>query len=53
VEVVGKIPFNPVVMEAMVNGKAIIEYSPESDVAKEVAVMWRRLCSELSLEVTC
>jgi MinD superfamily P-loop ATPase len=53
VEVVGKIPFNPVVTEAMVNGKAVIEYSPGSDVAKEVAVMWRRLCSELSLEVTC
>jgi MinD superfamily P-loop ATPase len=53
VEVVGKIPFNPVVTEAMVNGKAVIEYSPGSDVAKEVAVMWRRLCSELSLEATC
>jgi MinD superfamily P-loop ATPase len=53
VEVVGKIPFNPVVTKAMVNGKAVIEYSPESDVAKEIVDMWRRLCSELSLEVTC
>jgi MinD superfamily P-loop ATPase len=53
VEVVGKIPFNPVVTKAMVNGKAVIEYSPEADVAKEIADMWRRLCSELSLEVTC
>jgi MinD superfamily P-loop ATPase len=53
VKVVGKIPFNPVVTEAMVNGKAIVEYSPKCDAAKEVAAMWRRLCSELSLEVTC
>jgi MinD superfamily P-loop ATPase len=53
VEVVGKIPFNLVVTKAMVNGKAVIEYSPESDVAKEIVDMWRRLCSELSLEVTC
>jgi MinD superfamily P-loop ATPase len=53
VEVVGKIPFNPVVTKAMVNGKEVIEYSPESDVAKEIVDMWRRLCSELSLEVTC
>lgn len=49
VEVVGKIPFNPVVTEAMVNGKAIVEYSPECDVAKEVAAIWNRLCTELSL----
>jgi len=51
VEVVGKIPFNPLVTEAMVNGKSITEYSPECDVAREVAAMWRRLCSKLSLEV--
>jgi MinD superfamily P-loop ATPase len=49
VEVVGKIPFNPVVTEAMVNGKTIVEYSPECDVAKEVAAIWNRLCAELSL----
>jgi MinD superfamily P-loop ATPase len=48
VEVVGKIPFNPVVTEAMVNGKTIVEYSPECDVAKEVAAIWNRLCAELS-----
>ena len=49
VEVVGKIPFNPVVTEAMVDGKAIVEYSPECDVAKEVEAIWNRLCIELSL----
>jgi len=47
VEVVGNIPFNPVVTEAMVNGKAIIEYSSECDVAKEIAAIWDRLGAEL------
>jgi MinD superfamily P-loop ATPase len=49
VEVVGKIPFNPVVTEAMVNGKSVMEYSPGCDVAKDIAAMWDRLCRELSL----
>ena len=41
IKVVGKIPFNPKVTEAMVNGKTIIEYSPESDVAKEIENIWK------------
>lgn len=49
VEVVGNIPFNPVVTEAMVNGKTVIEYSPECDVAKEIKAIWNRLCTELPL----
>jgi MinD superfamily P-loop ATPase len=49
VEVVGKIPFNPVVTEAMTNGKSVMEYSPESNVSREIASMWDRLCKELSL----
>jgi MinD superfamily P-loop ATPase len=49
VEVVGSIPFNPVVTEAMVSGMPIVEHSPECDVAREVAAMWGRLRAELSL----
>jgi MinD superfamily P-loop ATPase len=41
IEVVGRIPFNPKVTEAMVNGKTIMEYAPESDVAKEIENIWR------------
>jgi len=48
VEVVGRIPFNPIVTEAMVNGKTVIEYSPECDVAKEIALIWGKLCAELA-----
>jgi MinD superfamily P-loop ATPase len=41
IKVVGKIPFNPKVTEAMVNGKTIVEYAPESDVAKEIENIWK------------
>jgi MinD superfamily P-loop ATPase len=49
VEVVGNIPFNPVVTEAMVNGKTVMEYSSKCDVAKEIKAIWNKLCTELSL----
>ncbi len=41
IKVVGKILFNPKVTEAMVNGKTIVEYAPESDVAKEIENIWK------------
>jgi len=48
IEVIGKIPFNPVVTEAMVNGKTIIEYSPRSNVAKEIEGIWEKLSALIS-----
>jgi len=47
IEVVGKIPFDAMVTEAMVNGKSIVEYAPESDVAKEIGNMWKKVLSAL------
>jgi MinD superfamily P-loop ATPase len=41
IKVVGRVPFNPKVTEAMVNGKTIMEYAPESDVAKEIENIWK------------
>jgi MinD superfamily P-loop ATPase len=49
IEVVGRIPFNPKVTEAMVNGKTIIEYAPESDVAKEIENIWKRCKDSFNL----
>lgn len=43
IEVIGMIPFNPEVTEAMVDGKTIIQYAPNSDVAGEIKDMWNRL----------
>lgn len=42
VEVVGKIPFDPIVTEAMVAGKSIVEYSPKSRVSEAIAELWKR-----------
>ncbi len=44
IDVVGIIPFSPEVTEAMVNGKTIVEYSPESNVAEEITNMLRKMC---------
>jgi len=47
IKVVGEIPFNSVVTEAMVNGKSIVEYAPASDVAEEIMKLWERILSNL------
>lgn len=47
IEVAGKISFNPVVTEAMVNGKPVVEYAPESNIAKEISGIWNKIVSTL------
>ncbi|MDH5482689.1 MAG: ATP-binding protein [Candidatus Bathyarchaeota archaeon] len=47
VEVIGKIPFNPIATEAMVNEKPIVEYASESRIAKKIIEMWKRTVSAL------
>jgi len=49
IEVVGRIPFNLKVTEAMVNGKTIMEYAPESNVAKEIENVWKRCKDSFNL----
>ena len=43
IQVAGRIPFNPKVTEAMVNGKTIVEYSPRSAVSVEIRNMWEKM----------
>lgn len=47
VKVTGKVSFDPVVTEAMVNGKPVVTYAPQSDVAKEIGKMWEKILSAL------
>jgi len=47
IDVVGIIPFSPQVTHAMVNGKTIVEYSPESSVTEEIMSMWKKISSSL------
>jgi len=49
VEVVGGIPFNRVVTEAMVKGKPVVEYAPRSDAAAGIGRAWKRILSLLEL----
>ena len=51
IELVGKVPFNPLVTKAMLNGKPIVEYAPESDVTRELRETWTKIC--LTLEANC
>jgi MinD superfamily P-loop ATPase len=43
VDVVGVIPFSPEVTKAMVNGKTVVEFSPNSIVSEEITSMWKKL----------
>jgi len=49
-DVVGILPFNPEVTHAMVAGKTIIEYSPNSAISNEIKNMWGKLAQFLGVE---
>lgn len=42
-ELLGRIPFDPVFVKAMVEGKSVIEYAPESDVSKQIIEVWEKI----------
>jgi MinD superfamily P-loop ATPase len=44
---VGKIPFDPKFTEAMVNGKTLLEYAPESSASKEIQQIWQKIQNSL------
>lgn len=48
-EFIGKIPFDPIVTEAMLQGKPVVEFAPESDIAEEINKIWENLRLRLSL----
>lgn len=43
IPVLGKVPFDPVVTEAMIQGLPIVEYSPQSLVSREIKGIWENL----------
>ena len=47
VDVVGKIPFDSIVTEAMVAGKPVIEHAPESKVSKAIEELWKNTISHI------
>jgi MinD superfamily P-loop ATPase len=47
VEVVGKIPFDPIVTEAMVAGKPVVEYAPKSIIGKAIEELWEKTLEQI------
>jgi MinD superfamily P-loop ATPase len=47
VYVVGKIPFDPIVTEAMVAGKPIVEYAPKIKVSQAIEELWERIFAHI------
>jgi MinD superfamily P-loop ATPase len=50
IAVVGLIPYDPQVTKAMVNGKTIVEQSPELEVSKAIKNTWNKLTGLLEVE---
>jgi MinD superfamily P-loop ATPase len=46
-EVLARIPFDPVFTKAMVQGQTIFEYDPQSNACKEVRLIWERVAERL------
>jgi MinD superfamily P-loop ATPase len=47
IEVVGKLPFDTVVTEAMIQGRPVTEFQPEGAVAAALRQSWRRIRAQL------
>lgn len=45
IEVIGKIPFNKIVVEALAEGKIVVEYAPKIDVSVGIRSVWSKILS--------
>ena len=48
VEIIGRIPFDPAVTEAMINGEPVTEYRPESPVSQAIIAAWQTVAARLN-----
>jgi len=48
-QLLGRIPFDPLFIKAMIAGKNILEHAPESQAAKAVIDIWKKLVSSPSM----
>ncbi len=44
-DVIGRIPFDPIFTHAMVAGRTVIEYAPEAEVSLKLAEIWRTVAA--------
>ncbi|MEN8174033.1 MAG: (4Fe-4S)-binding protein, partial [Chloroflexota bacterium] len=47
IEVVGTIPFDPVVTEAMVQGQSVTAYHPEAPASQALGKIWTEITTKL------
>ena len=47
ISLIGKLGFDKIVVEAMVNGKTIIEYAPDSKISHDLCDIWNKIDSEV------
>jgi len=47
--VIGNIPFDPLVTEAMIAETPIVEYAPESKVSSSIKQMWKHVLQTLTI----
>jgi MinD superfamily P-loop ATPase len=48
VKVAGRIPFDPIVTKAMVDGKTVVEHSPRSTASRGIETAWEKVLSVLN-----
>ncbi len=44
-ELIGHLPFDPQMVDSMVNGKSIIEWKPNSEISKKIHLIWSKIMS--------
>lgn len=49
IDVVGFVPFDPIVTEAMVAGRPVVDYAPDSPSSRAIGEMWERVKSHLGI----
>jgi MinD superfamily P-loop ATPase len=49
IDVVGLVPFDPIVTEAMVAGRPVVDYAPDSPSSRAIGEMWERVKSHLGI----
>jgi MinD superfamily P-loop ATPase len=52
IEVVGRLPYDTIFTEAMVQGQAVTSFQPEGEVAAALGTAWSRVQAWLGLERT-
>lgn len=48
-QLVGRIPFDPIFTKAMIQGKSVLEHAPESEAAKALIDVWKNIQSSPSM----